>query len=233
MDCPLHHYISSSCSLIWLEVNLTWSEMATPALFCLPFLGVSFPIHSLWAYVSLQSRDESGKQDVVGSCFSIHPANLCLLIGKFNPLIFSMITDKWGSPGGSVGKEFTCNGEDPCSISGSGRSPRGGNGNPLQYSHLESPIDRGAWQATIHEVATSWDTTEWPNTFTFSPINEDLAILSLVFWLFYTYISIVPAWHLSWWFTVMFFLASSSITFHVSRLTFCGLPLDLYKTSHR
>ena len=38
-------------------------------------------------------------------------------------------------------------------ISGLGRSPGGGHGNPLQYSCLENPMDRGAWQATIHSVA--------------------------------------------------------------------------------
>ena len=37
-------------------------------------------------------------------------------------------------------------------IPGFGRSPGGGNVNPLQYSHLENPIDRGAWLATVHEV---------------------------------------------------------------------------------
>ena len=35
-------------------------------------------------------------------------------------------------------------------IPGSGRSPGGGNGNPFQYSHLENPMDRGVWQATVH-----------------------------------------------------------------------------------
>ena len=45
---------------------------------------------------------------------------------------------------------------DEGSIPGSGRSPGGGNGNPLQYSHLENPMDRGAWQATVHRVAKSW-----------------------------------------------------------------------------
>ena len=68
-------------------------------------------------------------------------------------------------PGGSVGKESTCNAGvclqqsgtgDQGSISGSGRSPGGGNGNPLQYSCLENPMDRGAWWATVHGVAKSW-----------------------------------------------------------------------------
>ena len=45
------------------------------------------------------------------------------------------------------------------SILGSGRSPRVGNGNPLQHSCLENPKDRGSWQATVHGVAES-DTTE-------------------------------------------------------------------------
>ena len=44
-------------------------------------------------------------------------------------------------------------------IPGLGRSPGEGNGNPLQYSCLENPIDRGAWWATVHRVAES-DTTE-------------------------------------------------------------------------
>ena len=41
------------------------------------------------------------------------------------------------------------------SIPGLGRSPGGGHGNPLQYSLLENPMDRGAWQATVHGVAKS------------------------------------------------------------------------------
>ena len=44
---------------------------------------------------------------------------------------------------------------DTGSIPGSGRSPGGGHGNPLQYSCLEDPMDRGAWQATVHRVAQS------------------------------------------------------------------------------
>ena len=41
-------------------------------------------------------------------------------------------------------------------IAGSGRSPGGGHGNPLQYSCLENPMDRGTWQAMVYRVAKSW-----------------------------------------------------------------------------
>ena len=52
-------------------------------------------------------------------------------------------------------KKSTCNAGDLGSIPGSGRSPREGNGNPLQYSCLKNPMDREAWQATVHGVANS------------------------------------------------------------------------------
>ena len=54
----------------------------------------------------------------------------------------------------SVGKESTCNAGDPGSIPELGRSLGEGNGNTLQYSCLENPMDRGAWQATIYGVAS-------------------------------------------------------------------------------
>ena len=62
-------------------------------------------------------------------------------------------------PHGSVVKNLPANAGDADSILGSERSPGEGNGNPLQYSCLENPTDRGAGQATVHEVAES-DTTE-------------------------------------------------------------------------
>ena len=60
-----------------------------------------------------------------------------------------------GFPGGSVSKESASDAGDPDSISGWGRSPGEGNGNPLQYSCLENLMDRGAWWATIHGVTKS------------------------------------------------------------------------------
>ena len=60
-----------------------------------------------------------------------------------------------GFPGDSDGKESACNAGDPYSIPELGRSPGEGKGYPPQYSCLENPIDRGAWQATVHGVAKS------------------------------------------------------------------------------
>ena len=54
------------------------------------------------------------------------------------------------------GKESACNTGDPSLSSGSGRSPGEGNGNPLQYSCLEEPMDRGAWWAMVCGAAKSW-----------------------------------------------------------------------------
>ena len=58
-------------------------------------------------------------------------------------------------PGGSVSKESAFKVGDPGSIPGSGRSTREGNGNPLQYSCLENPMDKGVWWATVHGIAKS------------------------------------------------------------------------------
>ena len=60
-----------------------------------------------------------------------------------------------GFPCSSVGKECACSTGDPGSIPGLGRSPREGNGNPLQYSCLENSMDRGAWWAIVHGVTKS------------------------------------------------------------------------------
>ena len=62
-----------------------------------------------------------------------------------------------GSPGGSAGKESACNVEDLGSIPGLGRFFGEGSGYPLQYSGLENSMDRGAWQAIVHEVTVRHD----------------------------------------------------------------------------
>ena len=70
-----------------------------------------------------------------------------------------------GFLGSSDGKVSACNVGDPGSIPGLGRSPGEGNGNPLQYSCLENPKDRGALLATVHGVAKS---QTWLSDFTFT-----------------------------------------------------------------
>ena len=68
------------------------------------------------------------------------------------PSIYRIAPILKGFPGSSVGKESACKAGDLGSIPGLGRSPGEGNGNPLQYSCLENPMDREAWQATVHGV---------------------------------------------------------------------------------
>ena len=60
-----------------------------------------------------------------------------------------------GFPGGSVVKNLPANTGDAISISGLGRCPGGGHGNPLQYSCLENLMDRAGWWATVHRVTKS------------------------------------------------------------------------------
>ena len=61
----------------------------------------------------------------------------------------------WASLVGSDSKESVCNAGDPGSIPGLGRSPEEGNGNPLQYSCLENPMNSGACWAAVHGVTMS------------------------------------------------------------------------------
>ena len=90
-----------------------------------------------------------------GSSFLLHPL--------FQHQRFSVTWClAWASQGAHV-KYRSANTEDmrdAGSVPGSGRSSGGGNDNPLQYSWLENPMDRGAWQATVHEVAKSWTPLE-------------------------------------------------------------------------
>ena len=72
-------------------------------------------------------------------------------------MILNMLS--WGFPGGTSGKELACQcrrrtrcGFNPWVQ----KITRGGHGNPLRYSCLENPMDRGAWQAAVHGVTKSW-----------------------------------------------------------------------------
>ena len=83
-----------------------------------------------------------------------------LVLGKkhleyLRELLIHTPESSMGFPGGTSGKESSCQ----CrrhKRRGLGRSPGGGNGNPLQYPCLENPMDREGWQATVHRVVKSW-----------------------------------------------------------------------------
>ena len=107
-------------------------------------------------YILWASNDMFPSEDMNTSI--IFPYTLFLLI--LNKVLSSSISwnilykisefhRNWlGFPGGSAGKESACNARDLGVILGSGRSPIEGNGNPLQYSCLRNPMDRGTWQPT-------------------------------------------------------------------------------------
>ena len=67
------------------------------------------------------------------------------------------MSDIRGFPGGSAVMNLPANAGDARLIPGSGMSPGGGNDNPLQYSCLENPTDRGAWWAAVHGAAKESD----------------------------------------------------------------------------
>ena len=96
------------------------------------------------------------------SCLEKCPGSSSLGGAKSKLLVFVTIVCKLtssdrvkGLPRWLSGKKSACYAGDMGSIPGSGRSPGEGNDNPLQYSCLENPLDRGAWQATVHGVAKS------------------------------------------------------------------------------
>ena len=100
------------------------------------------------------------------------------MIRKLNPLTFKVIVDRQGLTkafvGGSVVKNPAASAAGAGGVDlipGLGRSPGGGNGNPLQCSCLENPMHRGAWWATVHGVEES-DMTEQLSTKVATPTSE-------------------------------------------------------------
>ena len=78
----------------------------------------------------------------------------------------------WPSQVALVVKNLPANVRDSGLIPGSGGSPEGGNGNPLQYSCLENPVDRGPWWATVHGVSKNWTDADciWMTFFLFGGV---------------------------------------------------------------
>ena len=88
------------------------------------------------------------------------------------------------------GKEPACQAWDEDSIPGSGRSPGEGNGNPLQYSCLGNPTDRGAWWAAIHGVAKSRTWLKQLNIHAL--IHLDIPIITISYKCWDNYVYILP-----------------------------------------
>ena len=111
-----------------------------------------------------------------------------------------------GFPGSSDGKASAYNVGDLGSISGSGRYPGEGNGNPLHYSCLENPMDGGAWWATVHGVGKSDTTNNWASTMPsrFIHVVTNDRISSFYGWIafhficIYIYITFCLSTHLQW-----------------------------------
>ena len=125
LDKAVVHVIRLA-SCLWL-----WFQSVRPLM---PFLSA---YRLTWVSLTLD----------VGYLFMAAPYLVC----EVSPLSRSCTAQ----PGGSDGKASAYNAGDPGSIPESGRSPREGNGNPLQYSCLENPMDGGARWATVHGVAKS------------------------------------------------------------------------------
>ena len=93
--------------------------------------------------------------------FSVVLIPISLIMSKNECLLcFMPLLPFQAFSGGSDGKESTCNAGGQGLIPGWQKTPGEGNGNPLQYSCLENPMDRGAWQVIVHGVAKESDTTK-------------------------------------------------------------------------
>ena len=82
----------------------------------------------------------------------VSPKKMTRLLKNISATSFLLSISHYCFPGGSDGKESACNAGNLGSVPGLGRSPGERNGNPLQDSCLENPMDRGAWWATVHGV---------------------------------------------------------------------------------
>ena len=84
------------------------------------------------------------------------PELICVNIRSLGQCKNYLPATRLGLPQWFSGKESACNAGDMGSILEPGRSPGGGNGNPLQYFCLENSMDRGGWQSTVHGVTKDW-----------------------------------------------------------------------------
>ena len=113
---------------------------------CQPLLSMEFSRQEYWCGLFFPSPGDL-PDPVIESVSLVSPA----LAGGFSTTRATLETHVFSD--GTVGKESASNEEDVCSSPESGRCPGEGNSNPLQYSCLEDPMDRGACRATAYGVA--------------------------------------------------------------------------------
>ena len=135
--------------LLFPSISLQWS--LRKAFFSL--LAILWNSAFKWVYLSFSALPFPTPQSP--DIFPI-PPRLSSQCHLFQEASISCCSGMLGFSGGSVVKNLRANAGDVGSIPESGRSPGEGNCNPLQYSCLGYPMDRGAWQAIIHRVAKSW-----------------------------------------------------------------------------
>ena len=111
----------------------------------------------LWYKCPHHGQFQATKGNSLNAEFGRHILYMCMYTHTHTHIHTHMYI---GFPGGSEGKESSCNTRDPGSILGLGRSPGEGNGYPFQHSCLENPMDRGAWRATVHGGHKESDMTE-------------------------------------------------------------------------
>ena len=119
---------------------------------------------------------------------------------KKKPEISPNLITLWPSNiflGGSGDKEYAYNAGCPSSIPGSGRSPGEENGNPLRYSRLGNPMDRGAWWAALHVVAQSY-TTERLTLMFVCGITQKMHHLNEYGWKDSKFTKFRASWSLNW-----------------------------------
>ena len=100
-------------------------------------------------------------------------SNPCFSVSAFSPS-----QETWASPVALVVKNLPANAEDTGSIPRSRRSPKGGNGNPLQFSCLENTMDRVPWRATVHG-ATVWQ--DWATEYSQETVTKKATRLTQVY----------------------------------------------------
>ena len=144
---PLNHQGSP---YLCLFILIIWASLVAQMIKCLPAMWETW----VWSL---------GWEDPLEKEMATHSSTLAWKIpwmeetGRLQPMGSQRVRQDWGTslsffiliimgfPHGSVVKKLPANAGDSGLIPGSGRSPGGGNGNPLQYSHLGNPRDRGTW----------------------------------------------------------------------------------------